>query len=272
VWWERVLHAGRDGGLDARGRAAANVTLAGLRLATGDSEGVRVHGAAAVEAGRAAQDPAVLFEALLLACMGAIFTGDLRSASAKAEELTEVFTDHDDPWVHANAYIAAAQVALLHGNLDASAAALDSAERLARDGAGAFVLGTALNMQTTLALIVDDDDAALRSASEALRLSNEIGMAWTLVYTLSDLATLAARRHRPDVAVVLFGAADGTAETSLLTVAFRPDREAADRHLAEVRRRLSAEEFAQCWERGRRLGVEDVAMVIAEISEGPAPS
>ena len=97
-------------------------------------------------------------------------------------------------------------------------------------------------------------------------------MAWTLVYTLSDLATLAARRHRPDVAVVLFGAADGTAETSLLKVAFRPDREAADRHLAEVRRRLSAEEFAQCWERGRRLGVEDVAMVIAEISEGPAPS
>jgi hypothetical protein len=182
-----------------------------------------------------------------------------------------VFTELDDPWVHANAHIAAAQVAMLHGNLDECAAALHSAEQLARDGAGPFVLGTALNMQTTLGLIVDDEDAALRSASEALQLSTDIGMAWTLVYTLSELATLAARRHRPALAAVLFGAADATAETSLLEVAFRPDREAADHHLAEVRRRLGAEEFALCWERGRRLPVEDVAALIAEISEGPAP-
>ena len=192
VWWDRVLHAGRDGGLDDRGRAAANVTLAGLRLATGDPDGVRVHGAAAVAAARAAQDPTVLFEALLLACMGATFTGDLRSAAAQAEELTQVFTGLDDPWVHSNVHIAAAQVALLHGNLTECAAALDSAERVARDGAGPSALGTALNMQTTLGLVVDDDAAALRSASEALQLAVEVGMAWTLVYTLSDLAALAA--------------------------------------------------------------------------------
>lgn len=271
-WWQRVLDLDRaDADLDDRGRAAAHLAVAGLHLATGDIEGTSVHGAAAATAARAAQDIGLLAEALVLASTGAAFTGDLPGAEGHLDELVRLAAD-GDAWLRAHTLIARSQVSLLRGDVADCGLALESAEVLARALAGQFTLATALNMRTTLALIAQDDGAALRSASEAAELAADVGTSWTLVYTLSALGTIAARRGCPELSAELFAATAVTAETSMVEVAFRPDLDAAETHLRDVRDHLGDEEFERCWERGRTRGIHDVLAMIPELSSRPAPS
>lgn len=272
LWWQRVLDDGEESGLDDGGRAASHLALAGLHLATGELEGTRHHADSAAAAAMAADDRALRTEALILACMGAAFSGDLPAAGVHLEELAAVGGDDDGAWVQAHVRIARAQVALLGGDLEGCAVALDGAEDLARSGAGQFTLATVLNMRTTVALAVEDDAAALAAATEAAELAADVGTSWTLVYTLSALATLAVRGGRPDVGAELYAAAAATAETSLVEMAFRPDLESADAHLREVRRQLSVDELDRCWTRGRALRVREVLELLPEISARPAPS
>lgn len=261
---------GQASDLDDAGRAAAHLAVAGLRFATGDIGRARVHGASAAAAARSVGDGAVLTEALVLSCMAAAFERDLPNAEAHLVELSEV--GGDDAWAQAQGLIARSQVALLSGRLDDCAVALDAAEELARAGAGPFTLGTVLNLRTTLALLADDDVAALRSTAEATELAAEVGTTWTLVYTLSALAILAVRGGRPDLAAELFALVAATSEASLVGVAFGPDVESAEVHLAEVRRQLSVDELERRWTRGRELGIDDVVELIPEISARAAPS
>ncbi len=270
LWWQRVLDHDRAGQLDEPGRAAAHLAVAGLCFATGDIERARSHGAAA--AAGAHGDGEVLTEALLLCAMGAAFAGDLPMAGSHLADLSELDVHEDDAWTRALLLISQAQVSLLAGNLEQCRVELDLAEGLARRGAGPFVLGTVLNLQSTLALVVDDEDVALRSASEAAELAADVGTSWTLVYTLSTLATLAVRRGRPDLAAVYFSAGAAAAEATLVEMAFRPDRESADVHLAEVQRQLSADEFDRCWAMGRSLQLGDLVDLVQEINPRAEPS
>lgn len=270
LWWQAVLdqNAGR---LDDRARAAAHQTLAGLRFATGDLDGVRTQSAPAVEIARTLQDTRLLHEALVLACMGATFSGDLDVATGLLDELFGVIDHVEGEWARAHVLICEAQLSVMRADLDGSAAALHRADALARNGAGPFTLATVLNMQTTLALANGDDETALSCAAEAAQIAADVGTTWTLVYTLPALATLAARRGHPETAAALFAAGAATAETSLLAVAFRPDLDAAEAHLGDVRAQLAGEEFERAWQRGRRLGLAEVIELIPLIS-APAPS
>lgn len=270
VWWQRVLDEDR-GRLDDRGRASASLTLAGLRLATGDGASACDLATIAASCARSADDDALLGEALVLASMGATFTGELATTAEHLDELFGVCAALDSAWVSAHAYISQAQLALVQGDFDASVRGLDIAEELARAEAGAFTLATALNVRTTLAQQLGDDDTALNSAVEAAELASEVGTTWTLVYTLSALAVQAVRQGRAELATTLFAAGAAMAETSLLAVAFPPDLHAAEAHLGEVRLQLSDDEFARAWARGRTLGVDDVPSLIPEITEDRAP-
>lgn len=273
IWWQRVLDEGEAAALDDAGRAAAHLSLAGLLFATGDIAGARRHTDAAVAAAAtAAPEHRVLTESRVLSCMSAAFHGDLRIAAVHLAELSELVGDGGDAWMQALALIARAQVALLEGRHEDCAVALEAAEDLARGSAGQFTLGTVLNLKTTLALEGEDGDTALWSASEAAALAAEVGTTWTLVYTVSALATLAARSGRADLATELFALVDATAEASLVTVAFAPDAASAETHLAEARRQLSDEEFARHWARGRRLRVDEVLQMIPELSGDRGPS
>jgi predicted ATPase/transcriptional regulator with XRE-family HTH domain len=271
AWWERVVTLEPDDGDDAvPARAAAHVALAGLRLATGAPDETRTHGRAAIAAGDA--DARMMAEARLLAALGAAFLGDLDEASALIDGGGTGDAPGDDPWLAAHIAIARAQVALLDGDVAGGLALLDTAERLARRDAGQFTLGTVLNLRTTVATLLGDDAAALASAAEALALAAEVRTTWTLVYTLSNLGIQAARRGLAETAVELFAAAERTAEVSLLTVAFRPDRETAEAALTALRSELSAAAFDRAWERGRTLRTGDVLELIPEITRQPAPS
>ncbi|WP_460305502.1 ATP-binding protein [Actinocorallia aurea] len=269
TWWERILALGGEDRLDRRGRAAARVALAGLRLATGDVGGVPALAEAAITDARAAGDRELLADALILGSTGSVFADDQAEAGARVEELLTLVGAMDDPWVTAHAGIARAQLLLLRGDRDASAAALDAAEAVARGAGASFTLATALNMQATLALQAGDDAAALRHLTESTRLAAEVGTTWTLVYSLSALAGVAARHGDPSLAASLFAAASATAEATLLAVSYGPDAEAAGAQLDAVRRRLPEEEFRRAWEHGRTLRVDQVLDLISRVSPGP---
>ncbi|ROO86604.1 putative ATPase [Actinocorallia herbida] len=270
-WWEQILALADEGGLDGLGRAAARVALAGLRLATGDIAAVREMPDTAVADARAGGDQGLLADALILWSMASVFAGDLAEAGSRVAELSALVGPLGDPWAAAHARIVEAQLLLLRGEPGASVAALDAAERTARGAELAFTLATALNMQATLALHADDDGAALRHLTEATRLAVEVRTTWTLVYSLSALAGVAVRHAEPAVAASLFAAASATAEASLLTVAFRPDSDAAETQLDALRRRLPEEEFRRAWEHGRTLRTDEVLDLVARISVRRGP-
>ncbi len=270
TWWQRVLDVDTGGDLDDGGTASAHLALAGLRLATGDLPGVRDHARGAAAAAERAEQPTVRAEALLLGAMGATFMADVDAAGAQLGALRGLGPVADRPYPRAHEHIVRSQVALVRGDLGAGHAALCEAEVLGRGPAGPFTLATVLNMQATVALLGGDDDEALVRAGEAARVAAEVGTTWTLVYTLPALGVLATRRDRPELAAALFGAGEAMAEASLLSIAFRPDLEAAALHLAEVRLRLSPDALARAWERGRALDGDGVVALLPEIS-APAP-
>lgn len=269
-WWARLLDM-EVAELDQRGRASAYLTLAGLRLATGDVAGVRAMAEPAVGGARALSDPVLLAEALNLWCIGTVFAGHVSGAAAGIEELLWLVTEIGDPWLSAHARTVEGQALLLRGESEASGRALAAAEETARGGELPFTLATVLNMQATLALQVGDDDAALRHLVESVHLAAEVGTMWTLVYTLPALGGLAARRGDAALAVTLFAAGSAAAQASLLAVSFRPDAEAADAQLEAARQQLSEEELRRAWEHGRSLDIVEVLELLPQLSGSHGP-
>ena len=267
IWSERVLEGALAGGNDAGEVAMAHLALAGLRLATGDIAAVAEPAAASAAEGRLG-DRRLHAEALVLATMAATFTGDRAAALARLGELSQLTIVLEDGWIGSHTLIARAQLLMMDGEIIACRAVLDDAEQLARRAAGPFTIATVLNVQATLANLTGDDDLALDRASLAARTAADAELIWTLVYTLPMLASQAASRGHHELAVALFAASEVTAESSLLTVAFRPDQDVAAEQLEAMRIELSEVDFQRAWEWGRTLSINDIVDLIPSIS-GP---
>lgn len=254
--------------LSAAARAARNVALAGLRLASGDVPGTAEAARIATDAARSARDDPLLADGLLLSAMATLFLGAPDDAKAALSEIAGLV---GDPWVHAHATLARGQLLLAAGSLDQSAVTLEEAERLARALDSPFTLATLLNVQATVALAVNDDATALDRYAEAATLASEVGTTWTLVYTLPGLAVVAARRGRPELAVALFSAGSATAEAGSVAVSFPPDLRSAAAALREVQRELGEGAFRRAWERGRGLRPDSVPGLVDAIRSRHAP-
>ena len=130
---------------------------------------------------------------------------------------------------------------------------LAETEQIARRFGLPFTLAATLNMQATVAEVTDDDDLALELLTEAAELAADVGTTWSLVYTLPALAVLAARRSLPELAAVLFAAAESITEATSVVASFAPSREGPDHWLAVVRAQLDAEVWRRAQESGRAL-------------------
>jgi hypothetical protein len=105
----------------------------------------------------------------------------------------------------------------------------------------------------------------------AAELAAEVGTTWSLVYTLADLAVLAARRSLLEIAAILFAAAEATAEASSVRVSFPPSREGLDHGRGVVRDQLDRETWRRAQGSGRSLppgAVLDVARQIRACEVG----
>jgi len=254
-----------DEGLDDVERAARGIALAGLRYATGDLAGIVAPADAAAEAARAAEDDALLAEALMLRASAALFLDDPATAAPHVDVARRVAHDSGNAWAEAHAAQVEGRRLLRVGDLVAAGAVLADAERLARDTGAPFTVATALNARATLARARGEDDAALDLLLEVVRLAAEVPTTWNLAYALPDLGALAAERGQPELAAELFGAG---AAAAALTVAVPPDPELAGRWLNAARDALGDAGFGEIWERGRHLRPADVPDLAARISRG----
>jgi predicted ATPase/transcriptional regulator with XRE-family HTH domain len=269
-WADRIRLAGTSGP-DPVGRAALDLAVAGLGLASGDVRGSAAAAEPAVEAARAAGTEDLLAEALLLSAVAAVFTGEFGRAEDRLAEVGALGGAPGREWVAAHAAMTTGQLRFLAGDLAAGAAAVAEAERLARELGNPFTLATILNVEATLALAADDDATALDRWTEAGELAALVGTSWTLAYTLPGLAVVAARRGRPELAAELFAAGSATAEADSVAVTFPPDLESARQWLAAVRAQLGEPAFGAAWERGRGHRPADVPRLAAAISRRSAP-
>ena len=83
--------------LDAAGRAALHLAVAGLRYASGDVPGTAAPAAAAVEAARASEDAALLVESLVVAGIGKV-AADAGGAAADFAEGRRLAAAAGDDW------------------------------------------------------------------------------------------------------------------------------------------------------------------------------
>ncbi|WP_448616249.1 ATP-binding protein [Modestobacter sp. URMC 112] len=270
-WMELVEQA--DGpGLTRAEQAALDLTLAGLRYATGDVAGALSVADAAADGARSIGAGDLLAEAQVLSGTAAVFLGDLAEAAGRVDEAVRTSHAIANPMAQAHAVTALAQLQLGRGDLAASGATLAEAERIARQAGGPFALAVVLNTQASLAQLTGDGEAALRRLVEAAALAAEVGTSWTMVYTLPGLAVLAAQRGQWELAAELFAAGSATAEAASVAVAFPPDLDNARRWLPAVRAELDEETFGRAWDRGRGLRLPDVPRLAARITRRPAPS
>jgi len=173
--------------------------------------------------------------------------------------------------VLAQVRFAQCQLEFRAGSAAASLSHLAEAERIARRSGLPFTLAVVLNMRAEMAEFTGAGDlATLDQLTEAAELAAEVGTTWSLVYTLADLAVLAARWSLLETAATLFAAAEATAEASSVRVSFPPSREGVDHWLGVVREQLDAETWRRAQESGRTLPPSAVADLARQIkASGP---
>ena len=258
-----------SGFLDDDARAALHLTLAGLRLASGDVPGTAAAARSAADAARRAGVADVLAEALVLSASASVFLGELAEAEgdlAEVRAMTEA-----ESWAGAHTAMAESQLRFSAGDVDGAVAALAEAEELARALGNPFSLATVLNVQASFALAVGDDGTALEKWTEAATLAAAVGTTWTLVYTVPGLAMIAARRGLLDLAAELFAAGSATAEAGSVAVTFPPDLQMAAHWLGVVRTGLGEDGFRRAWERGCGVRPDDVLGLAGQLSDRSGP-
>ena len=239
---------------------------AGLAYVKGDIDGVRRHGDAALELAQRIERPDVTADAAVLAGSGALFAGDLATASERLAVAADLEATGKVPWSAAHRRIAEGQVALLAGRVDEADALLDDAERLARELGNAFSLATALNVRATLTELLDDHPRSAMLLAEAAELSVGSRISWTFAYILPALAGVAVRLGDAEAGARLFGAsASYSAEHSVAT-GFQASSALADRDLAAAREQLGEERFRAAWDAGRDTTGAEVVELATELN------
>lgn len=260
-WAERALRAESAG--------PALLALSGLHYATGDTAGTFEAGrdAVAVLAGSP-----YLGEGLVLYGAGAALIGDVDTATRVTAQALAEGRSSGDRWVLAHSLIAQSLLVLSTGDLAAGVATLAEADSVARELGSPFSIATVLNVQASLALLSDDDDDALVRLDEAAQLAAEVGTNWSLVYTLPDLAVVAAHRGQWVLAATLFSAGAALSAATSLGVAFGPDQQIAAACFADTKAHLDPDEFTRAWDEGREMRAEQVPDYVAMITRRSAPS
>jgi predicted ATPase len=137
--------------------------------------------------------------------------------------------------------------------------------RLICDKAG--VCSTLINLGA-VAYFEDDDEGARACYLEALALGQELRHKSAIFHVLDGVAALATRRGDAESAARLAGAADRLHESIGFRESVTVDRIFRDAYLVVLRSSISDEVFAEAYERGRNLHMnEAVALALRECKD-----
>ena len=102
-----------------------------------------------------------------------------------------------------------------------------------------WILAVALNTRGRAALVQDDPEEAETPLREAAAILGRLRDTWAIRYTLTHLADVAALRHDPGRAALLYGAADLLMERNVSNVPVM--QELSDRCRATAAEQLGAD-------------------------------
>jgi predicted ATPase/DNA-binding SARP family transcriptional activator len=290
---ERLL-AQRSGSKVARAKAQARV--ASLALMQGDHEAVRRFGEASLLVHRRVGDEQEVASMLGVLVLSSLATGEVDRAHELAEEGLEVARRTGDLSIEAYAAMSAGVVLAHRGELEEAERLLGESVRLARQlgnvrsvamwtralGGIALTRGDypkarmlleeSLDIHRTLgdpwgishslsrlalvSLETHDMDASRRLAAESLAIERETGDRPGQIFNFEVLGTLAASVGRPERAVRLYACASVLRELvgSHIVEPGWPDHQ---HHVGRLRSELGAEAFAEAWEQGRAMALEE---------------
>ena len=291
---ERLL-ALRSGSKAAR--AMARSRIASLAVVQGDHEAARRIGEASlVESRRAADDNEVVLMLGVL-CLSAVATGDIDRAHGLAQEGLEIARRIGDLSTEVYATMPAGIVFAHRGEFDEAERLLEESVRAgrvssgtseaSRTGAGRSAesrwpgatirrravssrrasastvrsaipwgISHSLSRLAVVFLELHDNDAARRLISESLAIEREVGDRPGQLFDIEVLAALAAEEGRPVRAVRLYACSSMLrAEVGRLTV--EPGWPKHEHHIRRVRSALGEDAFAEAWEQGRAMTLDE---------------
>ncbi|MFN8590858.1 MAG: LuxR C-terminal-related transcriptional regulator [Thermomicrobiales bacterium] len=204
--------------------------------------------------------------------LAALSRGDLDAAEAAFRASLTLYEYQDDPYWKTLSLKNLGYVAYRRGDLAHAGALFDQA--LAGFRAAGIAFGAALTLINMASLARDRNDlpAAAALYAEALALRRDHFDTVSLASSLRGLAIIAARTHRDERAVRLFGA-----EEALRTAIGADEPRSGSRllALAECRERLGEEAFDAAWRSGQALSLPDAvaeALTIPKMTPGAQPA
>jgi tetratricopeptide (TPR) repeat protein len=262
---DEALAAGADGSLLWRGRALICGAVVAERQ--GDAEAAARYADEAFAVASAAGDGFGITSALRERGKAAHVPGDVERARAIYEELSEVAEEVGDAFNGAIALNNLGDLALYEGDWRRAIELCSRSAEIRRDlgniWGAALSLGNVALAQRQAGLLVDSGRSLYRALEDSLAADARM----VVPFCFEIGAMLAADLDRPREAATLLGALDQLME-ELDTTFDDFERPLIDAVEASTRARLGEDGFAQAFESGRSLLLEDAAARVFALTSG----
>jgi predicted ATPase/DNA-binding SARP family transcriptional activator len=185
-----------------------------------------------------------------------LFEGDLEGAQAKLEESVRLWRQVGDLRSLAVSLENLGCIAVAQDRLDEAAELLAESETLARGAGSERNIAATLSARARVLVLLGELDEAASLLEESAEIGRALAEPHAIADALDGFAGLAAAGEEMERAAVLSGAADAVWDSIGAT---RPLDQSAwrERVLAIPRKRLGEDAFAQAYERGRNLTIDD---------------
>jgi predicted ATPase/DNA-binding SARP family transcriptional activator len=194
----------------------------------------------------------------------------LPAAEAPTRAALAWFETTGDLYGRRLALVVLATLLIRQGDLPAARAVGEEAVRVAWAYGLGRELGIALQVLGTVRLHQRELAGAAYSLGQALRALREDPQPFWLARALELMGVIECTRGRPVDGVRLFGAADALRER-IGAVMFHLDRDRLAPHLAAARTTLGDTEFADAWDAGRALPLDEVIEIAVANADAQAP-
>jgi non-specific serine/threonine protein kinase len=249
---ETALRCGGNAPIEMQ--VTALTGLGYLSRVRGDLERSRSAGGECLSIAREADDKGGVARALTILALAAQDDGNYAESVARNEEALALAREVGDSHTAAVALNNLGETARLQGDFKLAREmyeqVLVEADDIVDDEIAYFNLGQ-------VAIETGDVDSALKCYREGLRLGTVTHNKWIISYCLMGVGQ-AYRESRPERAARLFAASDAMRQ-AVGSVLYAADPSLLDRSVFEVRERLGEEAFAEAWEEGWAMNLEQAA-------------
>jgi predicted ATPase/class 3 adenylate cyclase len=246
---EKALRCGGNAPIETQVTALTGLSY--LSRVRGDLDRSRSAGTECLSIAREANHKGGIARALTILALAAQDDGNYAESVARNQEALALAREVGDPHTAAVALNNLGETARLQGDFKLAREMYEQvlleADDIVDDEIAYFNLGQ-------VAIEMGDVDGALKCYREGLRLGTVTHNKWIISYCLMGVGQ-AYRESQPERAARLFAASDAMRQ-AVGSVLYAADPSLLDRSVFEVRERLGEEAFAEAWEQGWAMNLE----------------